>query len=594
MASETRNEQSFSMNPRIERDRAMIVEARQKGRLATTGVFVRLSGPGWLQSAITLGGGSLSSSMYLGVLGGFCFLWLQPLAMMAGIVMLSAIAYVTLSTGERPLRAINKHINPVLGWGWLLASMTANLVWSLPQFSLATASFQQNLLPGVFGEAGLLPDPYNKIAVALIILCITTLAGTIYSIGGRGVKVFEIVVKCLVGMTVICFISVVVKLTTMGALDWRAIGAGFLPSLRLLSEPVDAFKAFITQAPAQFQAFWVTYIVAQQRDVMISAAATAVGINMTFLFPYSMLRKGWDRDFRELAIFDLSTGLFFPFLMATSCVVIAAASQFNAAPAKGFLPLQPGETMNEAGQVIDATGVVVAPAGNLVGPYNDLLFKRLQAEIGAEAAAKLTPEARTAQLRALPEADRRLAAMLVTRDAFNLAEALAPLTGSRIAQFVFGLGVLGMGMGAATMLMLINGLCFCELLNRPAKGWPQRVGMAMVSVGILGPFFWSQARMWIAIPTSVFAMTLLPFAYFSFFALMNQKKLMGDHIPKGMNRVIWNVLMGIAASLAAGASLWSIYSKLGATKGIMLLSVLAVALFIGHIVRKRNEAREAA
>ncbi len=594
MASQTRKEPNLSMNPRIERDRAMIREARQKGRWATTGVFVRLSGPGWLQSAITLGGGSLSSSMYLGVLGGFCFLWLQPLAMMAGIVMLSAIAYVTLSTGERPLRAINRHINPVLGWGWLLASMTANLVWSLPQFALATASFQQNLLPGVFGDAGLLPDPYNKIAVALIILCITTCAGTIYSIGGRGVKIFEIVVKCLVGMTVICFISVVVKLTTTGVLDWRAIGAGFLPTLRLLSEPVDAFKAYIAQAPEQFRAFWSTYIVAQQRDVMISAAATAVGINMTFLFPYSMLRKGWDRDFRELAIFDLSTGLFFPFLMATSCVVIASASQFNAAPAKGFLPLQPGETMNEAGQVMDATGAVVTPAANLVGPYQDLLFRRLQAEIGPEAATALSPEARAARLRALPEADRRIAAMLVTRDAFNLAEALAPLTGSRFAQYIFGLGVLGMGMGAATMLMLINGLCFCELLNRPAKGWPQRVGMAMVSVGILGPFFWTQARMWIAIPTSVFAMTLLPFAYFSFFALMNQKKLMGDNMPKGVNRWIWNILMGIAAGLAAAASLWSIFSKLGATRGAAVLAVLAVLLIIGHIVRKRNEAREAA
>ncbi|MGC8846144.1 MAG: hypothetical protein ACP5QY_09875, partial [Candidatus Hydrogenedens sp.] len=62
-------------------------------------------------------------------------------------------------------------------------------------------------------------------------------------------------------------------------------------------------------------------------DVMISAAATAVGINMTFMLPYSMLRKGWDREFRGLAIFDLSTGLFFPFILATSCVVIASAAR---------------------------------------------------------------------------------------------------------------------------------------------------------------------------------------------------------------------------------------------------------------------------
>src|SRR5688572_19311761 len=64
--------------------------------------YFALSGPGYLQSAITLGGGSLAGSLYLGVLAGPGMLWVQPLAMIFGIIMLSAIAYVTLSTGRRP------------------------------------------------------------------------------------------------------------------------------------------------------------------------------------------------------------------------------------------------------------------------------------------------------------------------------------------------------------------------------------------------------------------------------------------------------------------------------------------------------------
>ena len=32
--------------------------------------YTKLSGPGWLQGAITLGGGSLAGSLYLGVIGG--------------------------------------------------------------------------------------------------------------------------------------------------------------------------------------------------------------------------------------------------------------------------------------------------------------------------------------------------------------------------------------------------------------------------------------------------------------------------------------------------------------------------------------------
>ncbi len=596
MGAKSEQEPNLSMNPRIERDRQLLVDARAKGKGATAGVFVRLSGPGWLQSAITLGGGSLSGSLYLGVLGGFCFLWLQPLAMAAGIIMLSAIAYVTLSTGERPLQAINKHVNPVLGWGWLFASMAANLVWSMPQYSLATASFQQNLFPGVFG-VDVMPDPWGKLVVGAIILCITLTAGMLYSIGGKGMKAFEIVVKCLVGTTVICFVTTVIKLTSSGQLDWGAIASGFVPSIRLLGEPVPAFQEHISHVAEQFQSFWSGLIVGQQRDVMITAGATAVGINMTFLFPYSMLRKGWDRDFRGLAIFDLSTGLFFPFLMATSCVVIAAASQFHANPAQGFIPLNDGDTVNAQGQVIDAEGNVVAPAKNLVGAYSGVLNQRasfqLAKEQGPEAWAALSDEAKTEAIAAtvatLPEADRRMAAMLVKRDAFNLAGSLAPLVGDRFSQYVFGLGVLGMAMGAATMLMLINGLCFCELLNKPAKGWPQRIGMMMVGVGILGPLFWNDAKMWLAVPTSVFAMALLPLAYFSFFFLMNQKSLMGDLMPRGIKRLVWNVLLAFAAGLSTVGAMYSIWSKLQWI-GVGIIVAFTGLVLVVHFARKARRS----
>ncbi len=123
------NEQVMHVNPRIEKDRQMILDAEKQGTGALCKVFLKLSGPGWLQSAITIGGGSLSNSLYLGVLVGFGCMWVQPLAMILGVVMLGAIAYVTLSSEEPPLRAINKHVSPILGWGWLIGSMMANVVW---------------------------------------------------------------------------------------------------------------------------------------------------------------------------------------------------------------------------------------------------------------------------------------------------------------------------------------------------------------------------------------------------------------------------------------------------------------------------------
>lgn len=571
---------NLSMNPRIERDRELLREAKKQGRGSILKVFVRLSGPGWLQSAITLGGGSLSSSMYLGVLVGFSFLWLQPLAMIAGIVMLSAIAYVTLSTGERPLRAINTHINPVLGWGWILASMTANIVWSMPQFSLAIASFQQNLLPRVFGPPTL-PEFGGKIAAACVILCINFTFLTLYTVGGRGVRIFEIVVKCMVGTVVLCFFGVVLTLTMSGEVDWREYVAGFVPRLRLLSEPSPQLAPYLSEVSAVAREFWTKLIVAQQRDIMISAAATAVGINMTFLFPYSMLRKGWDRDFRGLAIFDLSTGLFFPFIAATSCVVIASAAQFHAQPAPGFL----GER--------DAQGQLIEPDKQLASGYAGLIEQRVRYEIGAQAFAAMSPEEKTAALDAVSLADRRMAAMLVKRDSFHLSAALAPLTGVTIARFVFGLGVLGMGLGAATMLMVINSLCFCEVLNRPARGWPQIIGGAMPSVSLLGVLFWKDAQMWLAIPTSVFCMTLLPLAYLSFFLLMNQKRLLGKDMPRGGKRVVWNVLMAISVILAAFGSIWSIWTKRG-WYGILAVVAFTALVIAVHVYRRLQEPASAA
>ena len=123
----------------IEQERKYLQEAESKGLLSCLVAYTKLSRPGWLQSAITLGGGSLASSLFLGVLAGYSLLWLQPVAIILGIIMLSAISHVTLSTGQSPFVSINNEINPVLGWGWAIATIIANIVWCLPQFTLGTS-----------------------------------------------------------------------------------------------------------------------------------------------------------------------------------------------------------------------------------------------------------------------------------------------------------------------------------------------------------------------------------------------------------------------------------------------------------------------
>lgn len=558
-------------NSRIEQDRQLILDAKTKGTGAKIMAYTRLSGPGWLQSAITLGGGSLAGGLYLGILSGYHLMWLQPVAMIMGVIMLSAIGYVALSTKERPFAAINTHINPVLGWGWAIATLMANLVWIMPQYALGTAALQQNLAPEMMaGESG------KAMAVGLLFV-ISAIVIWFYDSGGWGIKLFEAILKILVGIVVLCFFGVVAKMSiSTNDLDWAKILAGYIPNFSLFSNPSPEFSEVLSQAGG-FADYWKNLIVGNQQKVMITAAATAVGINMTFLLPYSMRAKGWDKDFRGLAMFDLATGLFIPFMLATSCVVIAAASQFHAKPAAGLL----GEK-NAEGQVVQADP-------GLLGQYNKLLDARIKKEVPkAEWKALSSDSTALEQKRAdLPLPERKLAAMLVNRDAFQLASSLTPLAGATVSQLIFGLGVVAMAISTIIILMLINGFVFCEMLGVAPRGIYHRIGCFMPALtGMTGAYLWKgEAKAWLAVPTSMFGMVLLPIAYATFFFMMNSPKILGDRIPKGGKRVAWNLAMGISTLLATFGCVWSIKSSDFATYGFVALGVFIGLAIIVHFTR---------
>ena len=391
-------------------EREYLRQAEASGLISRLGAYTRLSGPGWLQSAITLGGGSLASSLFLGVLAGYSLLWLQPMAIILGVIMLSAISHVTLSTGQSPFASINNEINPVLGWGWAIATIMANVVWCLPQFSLGTAAVTQNLIPELDHTGG-------KVLICAFLLIVAFLIVRAYDKGSTGVKIFDWVLKIMVGVVVISFFGVVIKLTTSGEANWQEISAGFIPNFSLLTSPAESYLPFLEKT-GEFRSFWENKIVGLQQDVMISAAATAVGINMTFFMPFVLLRRKWGREHRGLAKFDLWTALLIPYIVATSCVVIAAGTRFNGKPESAY----------------DNEGQIHA---NLQKGYLDLATSRAQLEWEPNEYNALAPVQQEAILQALPEADRQLAAMLVKRDAFNLAESLESCLRVRLFRTMF-------------------------------------------------------------------------------------------------------------------------------------------------------------
>lgn len=551
----------------VEQDRQAILDAKQKGGLATFLTFSRLSGPGWLQGAITLGGGSLGGSLYLGMIAGYDLLWLQPLMLILGIVMLSAIGYVALSTKQRPFEAINEHVSPVLGWGWAIATLMANLVWAMPQFALGTAAMRQNL--GLFtGENG-------------DVICTAILFGTAVAIvwsydrGGSGLKLFEVMLKVMVGVIVLSFFGVVVAMGLKGALPWGEVLAGFVPDISLLWSVPDSYAGALSES-GDNESYWRSVILDSQQGRMVTAAATAVGINMTFLLPYSLLKRKWDRDFRGLAVFDLSVGLFFPFVLATSCVVIAAATQFHGQPDPRLL----GE------------GDVAGVSEKVQDKFDGNLQKLLDNQEAGVKLADLSPEARRDRIAGLPIADRRLAAMLIDYDSGALALSLEKLTGKGVAQTVFGVGVLGMAVSTIIILMLINGFTICEMLGKPSEGTLHRVGSLLPGLtgGIGALLLWkTSAKFYVVQPTSIFGMMLLPIAYLTFFLMMNSRTLLGDNLPTGGRRVAVNLVMGLALVAATIGAGWSIWTKVGLTGVGLVAAFLGLALVV-HFVRGPRSA----
>jgi len=488
----------------------ILIDAQARGGAYKFFTYLRLSGPGWMQGAITLGGGSLAGALYLGIIAGLGLLWLQPLAMICGIIMLSAITYVTLSTQKAPFGLVNKHISPALGWAWLIATVMANVVWCMPQFNLARAAIQQNLLPGVGDSTAC------TIIICIIVLAVAFAINILYESEGKGRKAFDIIIKVMVGLIVLSFIAVVATLTSHDAINFSEVLVNLVPRPELLFKPSAAYAELIAQSTQP--EWWTAKIISDQRDIIITAFGTAVGINMTWLLPYTLLKKRWGKMHRGLSIFDLSIGLFMPFFLATSCVVIAAASQFHAKTAD----LDPG-----AGA---GTIAIISAAHPGV---------------------------------ALNAVDQELALMLVKRDNFQLATALEPLAGKVISQTIFGFGVLGMALSTIIILMLMNGLAFQELFGRRGDKKIHYLGCAVSGIaGATGPFIWTgAAAAALAIPTSVIGGSLIPIAYFTFFLMMNSKKVLGDQRPSGKSRVIWNVLMGCATGIATFGSVWVLSGK---------------------------------
>lgn len=248
-----------------------------------------LSGPGWVQSALTLGAGSAGSSIFAGAVFGYKLLWVQPVAMFLGVVVFSAIGHQVLVTQARPYDVFRKKLHPALAISWGGVVLVASIIWQFPQYALAV-----NVTQDIFDVAGL---TVAKAPVALALLVAGTALCWSYGQGSRrAVRLFERTLKYLVLLMTASFLLVVIKT----GVDFKAL--------------IDGLFGF--HLPRDRQGL----------TIVLGALGAAVGVNMTFLYPYTLLARGWGKEHRGLKNFDLGVSMFLPFVLTTSLVVIACAN----------------------------------------------------------------------------------------------------------------------------------------------------------------------------------------------------------------------------------------------------------------------------
>jgi len=325
----------------LRREVAALEDLERRPFLTRAGGYIRRSGPGLLQSAMTLGAGSATASVVAGVSFGYKLLWVQPVGMFLGVMMLAALSNVVLTTGERPYASVGRELSRAIAFLWALGTIFASIIWHFPQYGLAAGAARD--LASLGGASVFAADQSLtgtgwavSFAVGVLILAINVFMVFSYGSSPRGIRLYEWFLRAVIALIMLLF-SIVV-LTNLDRIDWTELGKGLIGWYGI---PEHTNPQHVT--------------------LVLGMLGAAVGINMTFLYPYSVLAKGWGKAHKTLARWDLAMSMFLPFVLVTSLVIIAMT-------VTGIYPGQDAlrETLKPVDAAASLTGVLGAHAGRLV------------------------------------------------------------------------------------------------------------------------------------------------------------------------------------------------------------------------------------
>ncbi|MDO4588119.1 MAG: divalent metal cation transporter [Planctomycetia bacterium] len=289
--------------------------------------YLRRTGPGLLQSAMTLGAGSATASVLAGASFGYKLLWVQPVAMFLGVMMFAALSNIVLTTGERPYQSFGREFNKFLVFLWAFGTIFASVIWHFPQYTLlAGAARDLATLGGLeISNNGNIPGwvaslnevlPFGlhindqisnmgylvSFGIGIFVLGMNIFMVFNYGKGATGVKIYERFLRTMIAIVIFFFLLVVIM--NFQKIQWTELFKGLF-----------GFYGFPRNAEGVVETS--TYL------QVLGMLGAAVGINMTFLYPYSLLAKGWGKEHRTLAKWDLAMTMLLPFAIVTSLIIIS-------------------------------------------------------------------------------------------------------------------------------------------------------------------------------------------------------------------------------------------------------------------------------
>lgn len=257
--------------------------------------YVKLSGPGFMNAAFTLGAGSFASSVTLGAAYGYDMLWIPLYSFAFGIFMLALAARFVTASETPVIEAQDKYHGKFFGSfaTGLVACFIASIVYSFGQYALGA-----DAVTSLFAVAGIeIPKSVSWIFLVAVSVPLSLMYG-----GGenpKGVKFVENAMKVMIGIMLVVFGAVL----CVTGINVPAVFKGLL--VPKLPSGIDGII------------------------MLIGSLTATIGVMDWMLFNNGMLSRGYSEEHETLGRFDAFFGGLLPVTLILSFVSIAFAEAFS-------------------------------------------------------------------------------------------------------------------------------------------------------------------------------------------------------------------------------------------------------------------------